>query len=251
MRFHYIRFTVTSLALVTLAVMAGIVVPEGAYAQKIRKAPPEQLCEFRYAEIILNRIGGPGSREVSEAESRWADQQKERIGRGEPCQLPDNENRMRLKREEAGQLASLGDHAGARAILQRLCREDADDVGCQNYGVMAMTGEGGSVDMAEGRKAFMIACEQDLLKACQNYADALLNGEGGPVDDPGALGLYMQLCQKKYGGRNCFRAAKMIEDGRGVTHADRAKAYEGYMAACRQLYTKGCLRATDMKNEGI
>lgn len=251
MRFDYIRFTVSSVVLLGLMTLPGIVAPEATYAQKVRKASPEQQCEFRYADIMLNRIGGPGSREVTEAETRWADQQKARIDRGEPCQLPDNENRIRKQRAEAAQLSKFGDAAGARTILQRLCHEDSDDVACQNYGVMAMTGEGGSVDMVEGRAAFLIACQKNLLKACQNYADALLNGEGGPVDDPGALSLYAELCRRKYGGRNCFRAAKMIEDGRGVTHADRAKAYEGYMAACRQLYTKGCLRATDMKKEGI
>lgn len=231
--------------------LSAFVAPVPVIAQLSSKAQPEQECEFRYAEIVLSQIGGPGSRVVSEAESRWADQQRKRIERGEPCQLPDNENRIRQQRAEADQLSKFGDAAGARAILQRLCYEDSDDVACQNYGVMAMTGEGGSVDMTDGRKAFRIACENNFLKACQNYADALLNGEGGPIDDPGALGIYVQLCQKKYGGRNCFRAAQMIEDGRGVTHPDRAKAYEGYKAACRQLYTKGCLRATDMESEGI
>lgn len=248
MRFEYIRITVCCGVAIALSALAT---PAPASAQSVKRSTPEQQCEFRYAEIILSRMGGPGSRMVSEAESRWADQQYARMERGEACQLPDSENRIREQRAEAAQLAKVGDAAGARTILQRLCHDDSDDVACQNYGVMAMTGEGGSVNMVEGRKAFLIACEKNFLKACQNYADALLNGEGGTIDDPRALGIYVKLCQKQYGGRNCFRAAKMIEDGRGVTRPDRAKAYEGYMAACRQLYTEGCLRATDMKKEGI
>lgn len=231
--------------------MSGLMISGPVMGQTIKRSTPEQQCEFLYAEIMLSRMGGPGGRVVSEEESRWADEQHARVERGEPCEFPADVKRIRDLYEDADRLSKLGDAAGARAILQALCFEDADDVACQNYGVMAMTGEGGGVDMAEGRRAFLIACDQGLLKACQNYADALLNGEGGPVDDPGALEIYVELCQKKYGGRNCFRAARMIEDGRGVTQPDRAKAYEGYMAACRQLYTEGCLRATDMKKEGI
>lgn len=130
----------------------------------------------------------------------------------------------------------------ARPILRRLCFEDSDATACQNYGVMAMTGEGGATDMADGRTAFRKGCEGGLFASCQNYADALLNGEGGAVDDPGALGIYLWPCQNSYGGRNCFRAASMVEEGRGVTEADPVKAQEGYRRACDLRFRPACER---------
>lgn len=232
----------------SIVAISGISAPAPLRAQGVGETSPEQICEFRYTEIMLNRLGGPASRQVSEAEIRWADAQKLRKERGEPCQLADPD-RVRKELADAERLASFGDPTGARAILRRLCHEDGEDVACQNYGVMAMTGEGGSVDMAEGRAAFSTGCEKGFLLACQNYADALLNGEGGPLDDPRALSLYLKLCQKNYGGRNCYRAAQMVEDGRGVTHPDKAKALEGYKVACKQHYIKGCHRASDIEGE--
>ena len=149
--------------------ISGLMISGPVMGQTLKMSSPEQQCEFHYAEIMLSRIGGPGSRGVSEAESRWADEQHARIERGEPCEFPVDERRIRKQRSEADRLAKLGDAAGARSVLQALCFEDADDVACQNYGVMAMTGEGGSVDMPDGRRAFLIACNKNLLKGCQNY----------------------------------------------------------------------------------
>ena len=153
-----------------------------------------------------------------------------------------SEQDIRHDREKADSLLRFGDAAGARALLSRLCHEDGDDIACQNAGVMAMMGEGGSVDMAAGRAAFSRGCDLQLLEACQSLADALVNGEGGPVEDVRALSLYLRLCQRRYGGRNCYRAAMMIEEGRGMTHPDAAKAQEGYRSACEMRYRPACDR---------
>lgn len=145
-------------------------------------------------------------------------------------------------RESVRQFMRLGLPDQARPILRSLCFEDSDATACQNYGVMAMTGEGGATDMTDGRAAFRKGCDGRLFKSCQNYADALVNGEGGAVDDPGALGIYLWLCQNSYGARNCFRAASMVEEGRGVTEADPAKAQEGYRRACELRFRPACER---------
>lgn len=44
-----------------------------------------QLCEFRWTEIILNSLGGPAARSVSERELAWARKQEQRAEHGEPC----------------------------------------------------------------------------------------------------------------------------------------------------------------------
>jgi len=149
---------------------------------------------------------------------------------------------IRQDRELADRMIGFGNAAGARDILVRLCHQDGDDIACQNLGVMAMTGEGGEVDMAAGRAAFARGCDLQLPEACQNLADALVNGEGGPVEDVRALSLYYQLCQRGYGGRNCHRAAMMIETGRGVTQPDAAKAHEAYERACDLGFRPACQR---------
>ncbi|NCP17559.1 MAG: sel1 repeat family protein [Erythrobacter sp.] len=149
---------------------------------------------------------------------------------------------IRQDRELADRMIGFGNAAGAREILARLCHEDGDDIACQNLGVMAMTGEGGEVDMAAGRAAFARGCDLQLPEACQNLADALVNGEGGPVEDVRALSLYYQLCTRGYGGRNCHRAAMMIETGRGVTEPDAAKAQEAYARACDLGFRPACQR---------
>tara|TARA_R100001129_G_scaffold161435_1_gene126349 strand:- start:400 stop:993 length:594 start_codon:yes stop_codon:yes gene_type:complete len=156
-----------------------------------------------------------------------------------------SEQDIRRDREKADSPLRFGDAAGARALLSTLCHEEGDDIACQNLGVMAMTGEGGEVDMAAGRAAFSRGCDLQLLEACQNFADALVNGEGGPVDDVRALSLYFQLCQRRYGGRNCYRAAMMIEQGRGVTHPDAGKAQEGYRSACEMRFRPACDRVRE------
>ncbi|MEL7691005.1 hypothetical protein [Citromicrobium bathyomarinum] len=155
---------------------------------------------------------------------------------------PRTAQEVRKDRDEADRLIRFGQSATAREILQALCHDDGDDVACQNLGVMAMTGEGGEIDMAAGRAAFARGCDLQLLEACQNLADALVSGDGGPVEDVRALSLYLQLCERRYGGRNCYRAAMMIEQGRGVTHPDAAKAREGYRSACDMRYRPACDR---------
>ncbi|MAK99787.1 MAG: hypothetical protein CL805_11860 [Citromicrobium sp.] len=156
--------------------------------------------------------------------------------------MPRTAQEIRRDRENADSLIRFGQPATAREILQTLCYDDGDDVACQNLGVMAMTGEGGDVDMAAGRAAFARGCDLQLLEACQNLADALVSGDGGPVEDVRALSLYLELCQRRYGGRNCYFAALMIEEGRGVTHPDAAKAQEGYRSACDMRYRPACDR---------
>jgi len=155
---------------------------------------------------------------------------------------PRTAQEIRRDRENADSLIRFGQPATAREILQTLCYDDGDDVACQNLGVMAMTGEGGDVDMAAGRAAFARGCDLQLLEACQNLADALVSGDGGPVEDVRALSLYLELCQRRYGGRNCYRAALMIEEGRGVTDPDAARAQEGYRSACDMRYRPACDR---------
>jgi len=114
---------------------------------------------------------------------------------------------------------------------------------------MAMTGEGGAPDQADGRAAFARGCDLNLLAACQNLADALVAGEGGPVEDVRALALYLGLCQRGYGGRNCHRAAMMVEDGRGMTQPDRVKALEGYAAGCAKRFRPSCTREAELRQE--
>ena len=113
---------------------------------------------------------------------------------------PRTAQEIRRDRENADSLIRFGQPATAREILQTLCYDDGDDVACQNLGVMAMTGEGGVVDMAAGRAAFARGCDLQLPEACQNLADALVSGDGGPVEDVRALSLYLELCQRRYGG---------------------------------------------------
>ena len=146
---------------------------------------------------------------------------------------PRTAQEIRRDRENADSLIRFGQPATAREILQTLCYDDGDDVACQNLGVMAMTG---------GRAAFARGCDLQLPEACQNLADALVSGDGGPVEDVRALSLYLELCQRRYGGRNCYSAALMIEEGRGVTHPDAAKAQEGYRSACDMRYRPACDR---------
>ena len=124
----------------------------------------------------------------------------------DPAPQTRSEQQVRQDRENADRLIAGGAAPTARPLLRSLCFDDADDVSCQNYGVMAMTGEGGAPDQAGGRAAFARGCDLNLLEACQNLADALVAGEGGPVEDVRALALYLGLCQRGYGGRNCHRA---------------------------------------------
>lgn len=160
-----------------------------------------------------------------------------------------SEEEVRQDRENADRLIAAGAAPTARALLRSLCFDDADDVSCQNYGVMAMTGEGGAPDQADGRAAFARGCDLNLLAACQNLADALVAGEGGPVEDVRALALYLGLCQRGYGGRNCHRAAMMVEAGRGMTQPDKAKALEGYAAGCAKRFRPSCTREAELRQE--
>lgn len=166
-----------------------------------------------------------------------------------PAPQTRSEQQIRQDRDNADRLIAAGAAPTARALLHSLCFDDADDVSCQNYGVMAMTGEGGAPDQAEGRAAFARGCDLHLLAACQNLADALVAGEGGAVDDVRALALYLGLCQRGYGGRNCHRAAMMVEDGRGMTRPDRAKALEGYAAGCAKRFRPSCTREAELRQE--
>ena len=75
--------------------MSGLMISGPVMGQTIKRSSPEQQCAFLYAEIMLSRIGGPGGRVVSEEESRWADEQHARVERGEPCQFPAGEKRIR------------------------------------------------------------------------------------------------------------------------------------------------------------
>ena len=156
---------------------------------------------------------------------------------------------IRQDRESADRLIAGGFAQTARPMLRALCFDDADDVSCQNYGVMAMTGEGGAPDPADGRAAFARGCDLNLLEACQNLADALVAGDGGPVEDVRALALYLGLCQRGYGGRNCHRAAMMVENGRGMTQPDRVKALEGYAAGCAKRFRPSCTREAELRRE--
>ncbi|MEL7707689.1 hypothetical protein AAG593_03655 [Citromicrobium bathyomarinum] len=166
-----------------------------------------------------------------------------------PAPQTRSEQQIRQDRENADRLIAAGAAPTARPLLRSLCFDDADDVSCQNYGVMAMTGEGGAPDQADGRAAFARGCDLNLLAACQNLADALVAGEGGPVEDVRALALYLGLCQRGYGGRNCHRAAMMVEDGRGMTQPDRVKALEGYAAGCAKRFRPSCTREAELRQE--
>ncbi len=167
----------------------------------------------------------------------------------DPARQTRSEEEVRQDRENADRLIAAGAAPTARPLLRSLCFDDADDVSCQNYGVMAMTGEGGAPDQAGGRAAFARGCDLNLLEACQNLADALVAGEGGPVEDVRALALYLGLCQRGYGGRNCHRAAMMVEDGRGMTQPDRVKALEGYAAGCAKRFRPSCTREAELRQE--
>ncbi|MBY8338305.1 hypothetical protein KYN89_14745 [Alteriqipengyuania sp. NZ-12B] len=167
----------------------------------------------------------------------------------DPAPQTRSEQQIRQDRDNADRLIAAGAAPTARALLRSLCFDDADDVSCQNYGVMAMTGEGGAPDQADGRAAFARGCDLNLLAACQNLADALVAGEGGPVEDVRALALYLGLCQRGYGGRNCHRAAMMVEDGRGMTQPDRAKALKGYAAGCAKRFRPSCRREAELRRE--
>ena len=167
----------------------------------------------------------------------------------DPAPQTRSEQQVRQDRENADRLIAGGAAPTARPLLRSLCFDDADDVSCQNYGVMAMTGEGGAPDQADGRAAFARGCDLNLLAACQNLADALVAGEGGPVEDVRALALYLGLCQRGYGGRNCHRAAMMVEDGRGMTQPDRVKALEGYAAGCAKRFRPSCTREAELRQE--
>lgn len=166
-----------------------------------------------------------------------------------PAPQTRSEQQIRQDRENADRLIAAGAAPTARPLLRSLCFDDADDVSCQNYGVMAMTGEGGAPDQADGRAAFARGCDLNLLAACQNLADALVAGEGGPVEDVRALALYLGLCQRGYAGRNCHRAAMMVEDGRGMTQPDRVKALEGYAAGCAKRFRPSCTREAELRQE--
>ena len=183
----------------------------------------------------FQRLGSPGHARRRRKERRLGEPRPARLGQAHAQEI-------RRDRENADSLIRFGQPATAREILQTLCYDDGDDVACQNLGVMAMTGEGGVVDMAAGRAAFARGCDLQLPEACQNLADALVSGDGGPVEDVRALSLYLELCQRRYGGRNCYSAALMIEEGRGVTHPDAAKAQEGYRSACDMRYRPACDR---------
>lgn len=79
---------VAAMVLVCAICLSGVSVVAPVTAQTGDHSAKEQACELRYTEIMLNRLGGPASREVSEAELRWADEQTSRKERGEACVLP-------------------------------------------------------------------------------------------------------------------------------------------------------------------
>lgn len=70
-------------AALTLAAIEGAQ-PTGAEPSADQR--DVQLCEFRRTEIILNSLGGPAARLVSEQELAWARDQEQRAERGEPCE---------------------------------------------------------------------------------------------------------------------------------------------------------------------
>lgn len=75
------------LALATYALtLAAIAGTQQTDAEPSADQRHVQLCEFRRTEIVLNSLGGPAARPVSEQELAWAREQEQRAERGDPCE---------------------------------------------------------------------------------------------------------------------------------------------------------------------
>lgn len=141
--------------------------------------------------------------------------------------------------QEAMRLDSFGAKATAREMLQSSCFSDGHAEGCNNFAYMALFGEGGTVDEPLARQSYAKGCALLLRESCMSYADMMREGRGGDVNMPSAFSIYYEQCKQGF-GKACHNAALMIETGLGVTHADAAKALEGYQAGCMFGYQPSC-----------
>jgi len=85
---------------------------------------------------------------------------------------------------------------------------------CYELGNLYYDGKGVTKDLAEARKLFEKACQEDYGPGCTNLGYSMETGEGGPKDQAAARTNYEKAC-KLGDGWGCTNLGVLWDEGRG------------------------------------
>jgi TPR repeat protein len=162
---------------------------------------------------------------------------QDRVGAGKLFRLACEQDHAVSCRRLANLYDEQGEPERAAPLFERACKLQ-DMVGCGDWGVALLTGEGVAEDKVQGFRVTRKACEGGNSHACRNLGLAYQNGDGVTADDASAAQAFQQACQ---GGSEdgCAWLAACYREGRGVT-ANEQEAVRWTRKACSLGHEDSC-----------